>query len=132
MKILPILLINLVVVGGGLVIYDQMRADTPQAAYATDGLDGVELADIKSRLGRLEGAGQQPAETPPQAEPAALGGGRRPRLRARLGRPGPRLGGLGSRLGRRLCQIPSTAGVARRRATPAVRPRPPRDRSRRR
>ena len=31
MKLLPILLLNILTVGAGVVIYDQLRADTPTA-----------------------------------------------------------------------------------------------------
>ena len=60
MKILPILLINLVVTGGALVIYDQMQSEGDGTAYDMSAPDGVELADIETRLARLEGTEGQP------------------------------------------------------------------------
>ena len=61
MKILPILLLNLVVTGGALVIYDQMQGESSGATYDMSGADPVAIADIESRLARLEGSGEQPA-----------------------------------------------------------------------
>ena len=61
MKILPILLINLVVTGGALVIYDQMQDEGPQTTYEMGGgLDPVTLTDIETRLDRLERDEGQP------------------------------------------------------------------------
>ena len=57
MKMLPILLINLVVTGGALVIYDQMQGESRPVTYGMDGADPVVLGDIESRLMRLEEAG---------------------------------------------------------------------------
>ncbi len=61
MKILPILLINLVVTGGALVIYDQMHGESAGTTYAMGGADPVEIEDIKTRIARLESSGDQPA-----------------------------------------------------------------------
>lgn len=61
MKILPILLINLVMVGGALVIYDQMQSSSGGATYDMSGADPVDLADIETRLARLESREGQPA-----------------------------------------------------------------------
>ena len=61
MKILPILLINLVVTGGALVIYDQMQSEGGSATYDMSGADAVEIADLETRLARLENSGGQPA-----------------------------------------------------------------------
>lgn len=54
MKMLPILLINVALVGGGIIIYDQLRSDAPHATYDSGGMDGEMLADLESRLARLE------------------------------------------------------------------------------
>ena len=54
MKMLPILLINVALVGGGIVIYDQLRGDAPHATYDTVSADNVQLSDLASRLARLE------------------------------------------------------------------------------
>lgn len=54
MKILPILLINLVVTGGALVIYDQMHSESNVPSYDTAGPDSIDLADIETRLAQLE------------------------------------------------------------------------------
>ncbi len=56
MKILPILLINLVVTGGALVIYDQMQGDKPGGTYDM-GADGVDLSDIEARIASIEARG---------------------------------------------------------------------------
>lgn len=64
MKMLPILLVNLVVTGGALVIYDQVRSDPATATYGVGGAeaaDPVRLADVETRLGRLENGAGQPA-----------------------------------------------------------------------
>jgi len=54
MKILPILLINLAVTGGALVIYDQMQGEAGSATYDMAGADSVAMADVETRLARLE------------------------------------------------------------------------------
>jgi len=54
MKMLPLLLINVALVGGGLVIYDQLRSDAPSATYHTGGVDPVQVSDLESRIARLE------------------------------------------------------------------------------
>jgi len=56
MKLLPIVLINAVLVAGGIVIYDQVRGDGPATTYATDGGgDDVQIAQITERVAALEG-----------------------------------------------------------------------------
>lgn len=61
MKILPMLLINLVCVGGGLVIYDQMRGDDSQTTYAESGVDPVEFADLQSAVANMKAGDHEPA-----------------------------------------------------------------------
>jgi hypothetical protein len=61
MKTLPWLLITAAMIGGSLVIYDQLRGDTPQATYHAADADSAALADLRARVARLEGsAGDQP------------------------------------------------------------------------
>lgn len=60
MKMLPILLINIALVGGGLIIYDQLRSDAPNATYQTGGVDGVQISNLEDRIARLEQRGETP------------------------------------------------------------------------
>jgi hypothetical protein len=55
MKLLPILLMNVALVGGGIVIYDQMREDAPATTYAAGGIDHVDVAGLSERIAALEG-----------------------------------------------------------------------------
>lgn len=75
MKILPILLINAVMVGGGIVIYDQLQDDAPAPTYQeSSGLTDDVLARLDERyLGQDSGG-----------EPLLQATGTDPRLLARL------------------------------------------------
>ncbi|MDJ0523162.1 MAG: hypothetical protein QNJ90_13920 [Planctomycetota bacterium] len=55
MKLLPILLINAVLVGGGIVIYDQLRDEGPATSYEASGVDPVEVQNLRDRIAALEG-----------------------------------------------------------------------------
>ena len=63
MKLLPILLLNVAVVGGGLFAYDQLRTEEPAPAEP-EAPQTVELGDLEARVKALEA---QPAP-PLQAE----------------------------------------------------------------
>jgi len=52
MKILPMLLLNLVLVGGALVVYDRMRSEPAPATIAMEG--DADTADFEQRLRVLE------------------------------------------------------------------------------
>ena len=52
MKLLPALLLNLVVAGGAVLVYDQVRS--PDAPTASGLEDGAETSDLEARLAALE------------------------------------------------------------------------------
>lgn len=55
MKLLPILLMNVALVGGGIFVYDQMREEGPATTYESSGADHVEIAGLADRVAALEG-----------------------------------------------------------------------------
>ena len=76
MKLLPFLLVNLLTVGGGLAIYDQLRADQPAASYDEMG-DG----SLEARVATLEReAGRGSSDSAPMLQSE----GADPRLAARI------------------------------------------------
>ena len=54
MKIMPVLLMNLALVVGGIVIYDQLRAEAPSTTYEAGGIDSVTVANMTDRIRALE------------------------------------------------------------------------------
>jgi len=77
MKLLPILLLNILTVGAGVVIYDQLRADTPTA------YDEVALgeSDLEVRVAALE---RDAAHMRGESAPMLQSEGADPRLAARI------------------------------------------------
>lgn len=75
MKMLPFLLMNLVVVGGGIAAYDHLRADDPATMTDVAAIDPVDLAAMEDRIvERLNSADQ----------PVLRASGVDPRLTARI------------------------------------------------
>lgn len=106
MKLLPILLMNVVLVTGGIVIYDQIRSDAPETTYVTNdkgpdllppgpeagrpgdpppllraqGVDPRLLARLEALEKRLNVEPAGPADTPTEGETEAPGGMAAPEL----------------------------------------------------
>lgn len=75
MKIGPYLLINLIVVGGGLFLYDSLKGDSPARVSDSGAFDPLQADDV----------GQPPARDPADATPAMLSGGGPEALASRVG-----------------------------------------------
>lgn len=88
MKLLPILLLNLLTVAGGVVIYDQLRGDAPEAGY-----DDVVMSevDLEARVAALE---RDVARARSDSAPMLRSEGADPRLLARLADLERRLGAI--------------------------------------
>ncbi len=60
MKMLPYLLINLVMVGGGIAAYDHLKADDASPHADTGGMDEIDLQQVEDRIVDRLNSGNQP------------------------------------------------------------------------